>query len=169
MEGENQDPEQTQPVADASSSGEESQEDEIPPEELADNLLAACRENRVEDVVFWLSKDANPLVEKDGWNPLLWASCNGNEQIVRALIKHNACAPYMNKISGGTESEDKKNDKLEDEEFDPFVKPKDARKVGRYTPLHWASYKGHYKVVWILLKTGLSPLDIDMYGNTAVH
>ena len=56
-----------------------------------------------------------------------------------------------------------------DEEYDPFVKPKDAKKVGKYTPLHWASYKGHFKVVWLLLKEKLSPLDIDMHGNTAVH
>ncbi len=41
--------------------------------------------------------------------------------------------------------------------------------MGKYTPLSWASYKGHYKVVWILLKQNMSPLDIDMHGNTAVH
>ncbi len=41
--------------------------------------------------------------------------------------------------------------------------------MGKYTPLHWASYKGHYKVVWILLKAGMSPLEIDMHGNTSVH
>lgn len=41
--------------------------------------------------------------------------------------------------------------------------------MGKYTPLHWASYKGFYKVVWILLKFGMSPLEIDMYGNTSVH
>lgn len=56
-----------------------------------------------------------------------------------------------------------------DEEYDPFVKPKNAQKVGKYTPLAWASYKGYYKVVWILLKQNMSPLDIDMHGNTAVH
>ena len=49
------------------------------------------------------------------------------------------------------------------------MKPKDAQKVGKYTPLAWASYKGHYKVVWILLKQNMSPLDIDQHGNTAVH
>jgi len=35
--------------------------------------------------------------------------------------------------------------------------------------LHWASYQGHYKVVWLLIKAGLSPLAQDQYGNTAVH
>lgn len=57
----------------------------------------------------------------------------------------------------------------EDVEDDPFKKPKIASEVGRYTPLHWASYKGHYRIVWMLLKKGLSPLDIDVFGNTAVH
>ena len=60
-------------------------------------------------------------------------------------------------------------DEEDQENYDPFIKPKDARKVGKYTPLHWASYKGFYKIVWILLKIGMSPLDIDMYGNSAVH
>ena len=52
---------------------------------------------------------------------------------------------------------------------DPFVKPKKPQDVGKYTPLHWACYKGHYKIVWLLLKEELSPLDIDKNGNTALH
>jgi len=35
--------------------------------------------------------------------------------------------------------------------------------------MHWASFKGHYKVVWLLLQAGMSPLEIDMHGNTSVH
>jgi ankyrin repeat protein len=77
-------------------SDEEENEEETPQEELDKNLLDACRENRPDDVNYWLDKRANPLYEHDGWNPLLWAACNGNEQIVRALIKHNAIAPYLN-------------------------------------------------------------------------
>ena len=130
-------------------------------------MLQAARENREEDVTLWLEKRAQPLYEEAGWNALLWAACNGNETIVRSLIKHNACAPYLTS-KGGAEG-DGAGDKGGEEEYDPFVKPKDAGKVGRYTPLHWASYHGHYKVVWILLKEGLSPLEIDMYGNTAIH
>ena len=47
----------------------------------------------------------------------------------------------------------------EEEEDDPFVPEIDAAKHGKYTPLHWASYKGYYKVVWILLKNKIDPLD----------
>ena len=149
-------------------SDEEEAEDEMPEEELNKNLLDACRENRTEDVNLWLEKKANPVYEADGWNPLLWAACNGNEQIVRALIKANAIAPYLNQKGVNMDPDDKTKANDEDDN-DPFVKPKDARKVGKYTPLHWASYKGFYKVVWILLKEGMTPLDIDMYGNTCVH
>lgn len=57
----------------------------------------------------------------------------------------------------------------EDEESNPFRKPQDPKKFGEYTPLHWASYKGFYKVSWLLLKVGIDPLMVDQYGNTAVH
>jgi ankyrin repeat protein len=43
-----------------------------------------------------LLKQANPAVEKDGWNPLLLAACNGNEDIVRLLLKNNAHTGYIN-------------------------------------------------------------------------
>ena len=153
---------------DDDSDEEEEEREKYTQEERDDFLLTACRENNNEQVLEQLEAKANPLYEKEGWNPLLWAACNGNEDIVRMLIKRNACAPYLNQKSGGGD-EDNKDDGDADEDFDPFVKPKDARKYGKYTPLHWASYKGFYKVVWILLKEKMSPLDIDMYGNTAVH
>ena len=59
-------------------------------------LIKGCKENNYEEAVFFLSKHASPVAEKDGWNPLLWAANNGNEEIVRLLIKHNACALYLN-------------------------------------------------------------------------
>ena len=72
---------------------------ELKQEELDDFLLKACKDNNIEDVVEWLYKHASPTAEKDGWNPLLWAASNGNEELVRILIKHNACAPYLNQIA----------------------------------------------------------------------
>jgi ankyrin repeat protein len=43
-----------------------------------------------------IQKGANTSYEKDGWNSLLWASCNGYEEIVRLLIKNNAHTSYIN-------------------------------------------------------------------------
>ena len=133
---------------------------------MEEGLLKACRENNIEEVKMFLAKkESFPLYEKDNWSPLLWAACNGNEELVTLLIEKQAHAPYLHQ-----KSEDAGDVKREDgEDFDPFIKPKDPRKVGKYTPLHWASYKDWYKIVCKFLKKGMSPLDIDMYGNTAVH
>ena len=37
------------------------------------------------------------------------------------------------------------------------------------TPLLWAAFKGHKRVIWELLIEGYSPNDVDSYGNNAVH
>lgn len=75
---------------------EEVEEEQISQEQLDELLIKACQDNNYEDAEFYLSKHASPVAEKDGWNPLLWAATNGNEAIVRLLIKHNACGPYLN-------------------------------------------------------------------------
>ena len=76
---------------------DEEEEEEIPQEEKDKALLEACRESKIDEVIAQLEKEANPLYEKDGWNPLLWASCNGNEEIVRILLARNAHHPYLDK------------------------------------------------------------------------
>jgi len=155
-------------MADNDSDLENSDEgDQMTQEQKDTLLLQAVKDNDIEQVDELLLKQANPSTEKDGWNPLLWAACNGNEEIVRLLIKNNAHTSYINQESDTEGIQAHKNDG--EESNDPFVKPPDAQKVGKYTPMHWASYKGNYKVVWLLLKQRISPLEIDMHGNTAVH
>ena len=130
----------------------------------AENLLKAVKENDEETALGYLeNKDINALYEDaEKWSPLMWACCNGNEKLVNILLNDfNAASPYItNKEDENFEQEGGNN---------PFKKPKIASMVGRYTPMHWASYKGNYRIVWKLLKEGMSPLDIDIYGNTAVH
>jgi len=46
----------------------------------------------------------------------------------------------------------------EEEEKDNFNPVPDPSKTGRSTPMHWASYHGFHKVVWILKKQGMNPL-----------
>lgn len=140
----------------------EGEEEEMDPEVASQNLLKACREDDEETAMEYLESKQIKVDYEDSekWTPLMWACCNGNEKLVLILLKeHNAAAMYLQH----------KEEQEEDHTSDPFKKPKIASEVGRYTPLHWASYKGHFRIVWYLLKEGLSPLDIDIFGNTAVH
>ena len=88
--------------------------------------------------------------------------------MVRLLIKHNAATQYLNdQVSNERDENDKSGGDANGR--DPFEKPLDASKTGKYTPLHWAAYKGHMRVVWILLKCQMLPSKEDMHGNNAVH
>ena len=143
----------------------EGEEEILDPTVASENLLKAVRDDDEETALEYLAnKQINALYEDaDKWTPLMWACCNGNQTLVRLLLKdHNAASPYLDSHKEEEQFEVEGND-------DPFKKPKIAAIAGRYTPLHWASYKGHYRIVWNLLKVGCSPLDIDIYGNTAVH
>ena len=103
---------------------------ELKQEQKDELLLKACKENNYDESAHWLAKQASPTCERDGWNPLLWAASNGNEEIVRLLIKHNACAPYLTSTSDMDGSDAKGatsgSSVVGEEEYDPFVKPKDA-------------------------------------------
>jgi len=107
---------------------------------------------------------ADPSCEENQWNPLLWAACNGNEDIVRLLIKNQAHLKYKEQ-----EETTNEGDADEDEEKDNFKPVPDPAKTGRHTPMHWASYHGHIKTVWLLLKENLNPLLMDIHGNNCIH
>ena len=77
-------------MADNNNYGSEEDENEMPQEQKDQLLLDAVKDNDYDKVEEMIGVNASPSVEKDGWNPLLWSSCNGNEDIVRLLIKHNA-------------------------------------------------------------------------------
>ena len=82
--------------------------------------------------------------------------------MVRLLIQNNACEVIL---QAGVQKERENNA----ESPEDFKKPQVAALAGKYTPLHWASYNAKLRVAWLLLREGLSPLDIDRYGNTSVH
>jgi len=126
-------------------SDSEEEEEQMTIEEANEKLFEAVKDGDVEFAHELLDKNAAmPTFEKDSWNPLLWASCNGNEEMVRLLIKFNAHTPYQKSQKGMDEANnaDSGNNAggLDDEESNPFTKPPDSQKVGKYTPLHWASY-----------------------------
>jgi len=114
--------EDNKPAADDDDEDEE-EEEEISDAEKNKNLMMAAKQNRLEDVNFWLDKGASSSYEEDGWNPILWASCNGNEKIVRALIQRGALTNYLNTKSKFEDGDAKASQGDDGEEHDPFTKP----------------------------------------------
>ena len=45
----------------------------------------------------------------------------------------------------------------------------ETEKITGNNPLHWASFNGHTKVVWYLMKEQMDPMDVDVYGNNCIH
>jgi hypothetical protein len=117
-------------------------------EELSKNLLKAAANGEIDRVEALLKKKPNiHYTDKKCWTPLMWASAQGYEQIVKLLLEAGAASIF-------------KQPQMQDADEDSKIK---------FTPLHWASFNGHTRVVWVLLKNGFSPLDLDMFGNTCIH
>ena len=79
---------------DYESSDEGEKEEEMTLEEKNKNLLKYVKEGDMVNAEVMIKAGADPCYEENGWNPLLWAACNGNEDIVRLLIRHNAHLMY---------------------------------------------------------------------------
>jgi hypothetical protein len=125
--------------------------------------MEAVRQNSIKDAKELLARGAgwNPK-SKEQWSPMQWAACYGYEELIRLLISKHMAEPYLL-------SEKKTSKNIDDFNGVDFKKPEIASVVGKYTPLHWATYKGHLRIVWLLLKEKMSINDIDIYGNTSIH
>merc|ERR1719158_32019 len=51
----------------------------------------------------------------------------------------------------------------------PYCDDAGDRGTRKHTPLHWAAFKGHLHVIWLLLGEQLSPHEKDQIGNTVLH
>merc|ERR1719163_565767 len=102
--------------------------------------------NDSEVAVRLLEQQADPSCEDSRqWSPLIWAASHGNETLTRLLIQAGAADVYKYDESGG------------------------KAKKKKHSPLHWAAFKGHLKVLWLLLGQNLPPGEQDQIGNTALH
>eukprot|EP00929_Paragymnodinium_shiwhaense_P114105 TRINITY_DN82420_c0_g1_i1.p1 TRINITY_DN82420_c0_g1~~TRINITY_DN82420_c0_g1_i1.p1 ORF type:complete len:507 (-),score=200.85 TRINITY_DN82420_c0_g1_i1:94-1614(-) len=127
---------------------EEAEDAEKRAEKLNPELLQACMKNDTENAVRLIEMQADPCCEDSRqWSPLVWAASHGNETLTRLLIKHSAADVFKYDESQGK------------------VKKK------KHSPLHWAAFKGHHKVLWLLLAPPikLSHHEKDAIGNTALH
>ena len=110
--------------------------------------------------------------DENGWTGLMWAVVNNNIQAVKILLEHHV---RNKKVVVDPTSEIIKNSitqNLEEEGNnydDKFKKPENPTQKGKYNPLHWAAFKGNVIISSLLLYSGFDPLEIDKYGNTALH
>eukprot|EP00831_Metopus_contortus_P016478 TRINITY_DN1691_c0_g1_i6.p1 TRINITY_DN1691_c0_g1~~TRINITY_DN1691_c0_g1_i6.p1 ORF type:complete len:479 (-),score=88.26 TRINITY_DN1691_c0_g1_i6:150-1586(-) len=95
--------------------------------------------------------------DNDGWNALMHACCQGNEEIVRILLKKKQMIEPSSLLS------------IDDKKDADDLKEDLEEKIRQYTPLHWAANKGHLRIVWLLLLRGNSTYDEDPYGSTPMH
>ena len=80
---------------------------------------------------YWTTgRAAKTAAEQDNrqWSPLIWAANHGNDALTRVLVGCGAADVYKN---------------------DDILAPKAMKKKQR--PLHWAAFKGHLNVLWLLM------------------
>ena len=75
-------------ASDMDDSSEAEEENHKTQEQLNEEMMKAVKDNDFEGVQEAIKDGADVQHEEDKWNALLWAACNGNENIVRLLIKH---------------------------------------------------------------------------------
>ncbi|KAF4693526.1 Ankyrin repeat and SOCS box protein 12 [Perkinsus olseni] len=112
-------------------------------------LLEASAEDDTAQCSSLLAKRADPTCrDAKVWTPLTWAASNGNETVTRSLLSRGGGVIFRTARESLTDA---------------------PAKTMKHTPLHWAAFKGHLKIVWLLLKDGMSPYDVDHLGNTVLH
>ena len=112
------------------------------------------------------------------WTGLIWSVINNHAKVVRIILNKKLILKSETKLNLLNESQilkieaelkEKERDKDNNEFVDIFKKPLNPANYGKYNPLHWSAYKGNVLITSMLLKGGYNPIDIDNYGNTAIH
>jgi hypothetical protein len=140
---------------------------DMTPEAKTVEFINACKTGRFGMAkALLVTKNASVRArDATGWSPLLWASFNGHHRIVDLLLQHEAAEDWREEfaIEDMLETTQATDDEAmaETSETAPF-KPVNS-------PLHWAVYRGHLRVAWILIRSGFSTMDVDDRGNTALH
>lgn len=141
---------------------------------LKEKLFIACKTNETRLLSRIINDDMLNVDDKDenGWTALMWAVVNNNIQAVKILLEH-----YVRHLKVDSEQSKEvvkkvvtQDNEEEGNNYDEkFKKPENPTHKGKYNPLHWGAFKGNVVASSLLLKAGFDPLEIDKYGNTALH
>merc|ERR1712232_722222 len=103
--------------------------------------------NDTEAALSLIEQGADPCcLDERQWSPLIWSASHGNVQLMRLLVSRGAAETYKY-----------------DEQH--------TGKKQKHSPLHWAAFKDHLKILWILMAPphSHSHHEPDAIGNTALH
>ena len=139
-------------------------------EKLTERFFEACKSGSVEAIKKYMGNEILDPLELDtaGWSALQWAIVNNHPEVVKILY------PKIKELKANLEKvkKEKVDQKISHEltDFDEaFKKPLNPADNGKYTPLHWSAYKGYDIISSILIKMGCDPMEVDSYGDNALH
>ncbi|KAJ1457113.1 ankyrin repeat-containing domain protein [Pelagophyceae sp. CCMP2097] len=169
---------------DPSMLGDDDFEDEVvkvDPATHAPDLFLACKRNDVGATRSYLEQGVpQTFHEGAGWTCLHWAARWGAVESVERLVEDGAAVPYLEAKAAASrppalrQASDERFDAVgasasEDGQSAPKGAQLSAAVLQRNTPLHWAAFHGHLRVVWLLLGAGYAADDADEVGNSALH
>lgn len=153
-------------------------------DKLKEKIFEWCQKGDIYHLKKYMNDPMTDIEATDvnKWTPLIWGVVNNQIEVVRTILeKTHGVKEKTESISdsqlldeNAAEEEDKPKSKMqtivveEKSLEESFKKPANQRDC-KYNPLHWATYKGNTLLTSILLKNKFNPLEIDMYGNTALH
>jgi len=121
-------------------------------------LMAACRENETEDALSMINSGVHcgARERETGWTTLHWAATHGSNVLTQALLKAGAGSAYRQAKDGLAPADELivEDDGAAAADDDPAADPSPLPSLVMNTPLHWAAFKGHLRVVWLLLEQG---------------
>ncbi len=138
---------------------------------VKEEFITACKKGNIDIVLKRINNQLIDVLEVDEnqWTPLMWAIVNNHPEVVKIVYKkQREEEEKLSNLEEEKKKEESKQRKINDID-EAFKKPLDPAKNGKYTPLHWAAYKGFDLISSILLKMGCDPLRVDGYGNNALH
>jgi ankyrin repeat protein len=163
---------------------EEEEEEKLDPCVLVSDFYAACKAGDSKQAKELQDYEVPPFYSDGNWTPLHWACRHGMVEVVERLLEDGAHQPYLDAVEESLRPPPEpvvkvSSDEEDDEEKAPApaepqikfgtVNSIPSAKLLKNTPLHWAAFGGHLRIVWLLMKAGYRPSDVDDVGNSPLH
>lgn len=156
------------------------------PKRLKEKIFEWCQKGDADHLKKYLNDPNTDLedVDHNQWTPIIWAVVNGHVNVVKTILEKTHEIKQPESLSESQIAEEQaieeqpevkkpkssiNNSLFEEKTLEESFKKPNNQRNHKYTPLHWAAYKGNILISSLLIKAQFNPLEIDMYGNTSIH